>query len=1244
MHVGISAGPWGTSFPARTSPICHPHSDRGYDRAVLGGSSQERVEVGRFELIRSLGQGGMGVVYEALDRQSGARVALKTLTHASPQLLHRLKKEFRALQRIDHPNLVSLDELIEHEGRWFIRMELIRGVDFLTHVRTISPGPASGDADTMERPALGFDRERIVGATSQLAAGLVALHNVGLVHRDIKPSNVLVTSTGRVVILDFGLVADVAGQYQSIGQNVVGTAAYMAPEQAAMGDVGPAADWYSLGVMLYQALVGALPHAGAPMQVMLAKQQQLPPAPGTLIPGIPEELDHLCLQLLAVDPAARPGAAAVLGALGVGGGGHPTLTRSFSTATSVLVGRDSELTELIDAADRSSQQAVTVVIRGKSGLGKSALLEQLARDLLARDPRTLVLAGRCFENESVPYKAFDGVFDDLATEMLRLPKADAAGLVPRAATLLPRIFPVMARVEVIARAPALVHEPHDRIEERRRLFASVRELFDRIAERRPLVVLLEDMHWSDAESLLLLQSLLDDERGPAALFAMTLRDEYATPELPGEVRTVQLGPLEPDAARRLAKKLLSELSPDSNFSPAQLATETGGHPLYIAELARYLASSEKPERMRLDDAIWHRVERLPAAARLLVELTATAGVPIATDSLRAASELAPEEFERQVRLLRMANLLRSAGSRREPALQTYHDRVRETVVARLDQRAARERHQRLAIGLELNPNRDAEALARHRLATDDVTGAAQALREAATNAANALAFERAAGLLRAIDDLGTTAVSDRRELYEELGTMLMNAGRGAEAAEAFKQAVPGANPAAALRLRMLAATQLLASGYHRAGRAASEEVVREVGLSLPRTPRAALRRFVYRRLRIRLRGYRFQTRDASEIPASTITRIDTARQLSQSLGVSDSLLGSCFHCEALLMSLRAGEPSRVAVSLLGEATYQSLLGGTRAAAKSRRLLDRARALIQEMPPGYLHGYLLGTEGLVAFNEGRIRAAHDFLEQAEKTLRNHPGERWSLTTVQLFRVTSLLVLGELRSSLEQATAFQRDARLRGDLYMETTLQAFTGGYRALIEDRPDRARANLDQAIERWTNDGYHLQHINVARSRCFVSMYEGDHERAHHEIEDEWPAIRRSMLLRAQFLRVMMNSTRGLAAQAVGTVDGNRLARRCRRMLARETSPDAASYGSLLDAGFALAAGEREEAARASERVTDHSNLLAASAARYAVHVLREGAGSSGARAVLAALSDRGIRAPRKALRPFIPWLSDDGN
>ena len=172
--------------PSRSGSITADTESRS-PTAIAAGSRLLQ----RFELGPQLGSGGMGVVHEAIDRQLGVPVALKFLHHFGPRAVYRLKREFSAMNALEpHPNLITPSGLFCEHGVWFVSMELVRGEQFLRYVR----------------PDGVLDGERLRSALSQLALGLSVMHRAGLVHRDLKPSNVLITSEGRLVILDFGLV------------------------------------------------------------------------------------------------------------------------------------------------------------------------------------------------------------------------------------------------------------------------------------------------------------------------------------------------------------------------------------------------------------------------------------------------------------------------------------------------------------------------------------------------------------------------------------------------------------------------------------------------------------------------------------------------------------------------------------------------------------------------------------------------------------------------------------------------------------------------------------------------------------------------------------------------------------------------------------------------------------------------------------------------------------------------------
>jgi len=315
-------------------------------------------KLGQYELVRELGRGGFGVVYEARHIGRGDRVALKTLptmqdgqslSSRDADRLHRFRREFRSLADVNHPNLVGMQSLEVDGECWFFTMDLVDGVDFLDYVR----------------PANRLDIERLLRVVPQLVRGIIALHHMGIVHRDLKPSNVLVNRDGHLLVLDFGLVAElqhIAGETQSMGtKHFAGTPRYAAPEQAT-GERTAAVDWYAMGAMLFEAITGKAPFSGSGFEVMLKKQTEAA-EPLREREGLATELNTLARlidELLQREPSKRPGDEAIASRLGVrldstrydsasdsNGSYDGELAKSAaSQEDELLIGRETQLAEL----------------------------------------------------------------------------------------------------------------------------------------------------------------------------------------------------------------------------------------------------------------------------------------------------------------------------------------------------------------------------------------------------------------------------------------------------------------------------------------------------------------------------------------------------------------------------------------------------------------------------------------------------------------------------------------------------------------------------------------------------------------------------------------------------------------------------------------------------------------------------------------------------------------------------------
>ena len=824
----------------------------------------------RFQLIRLLGAGGMGVVFAAYDRECRCEVALKLLPTLNPTARLRLKTEFRNAAGIHHPNLVSLGELIEDASHLFFTMELVVGVDWQSHLagaKSSTPQSRHGrcrDEITQADPSLPPtgkdpgaisnvplhpnaprpDGARLRSALRQLTEGLMCLHAHGKVHRDVKPSNVLVADNGRVVLLDFGLAVDVSRQARTefAWQQGAGTALYMSPEQALGKPIGPASDWYSVGVLLYQALAGRPPFIGGTSEILDKKRAQDPRPPATIAEDVPDDLDRLCVALLARDPHERADGADIVATLRNGGTFGGALPAAPGIGISRFFGRREELATLERAFAAVRSEPLRIVVQGESGVGKTALVREFGRRVASRgNAHELICTGVCSERESIAFKALDGIAEGLADELpaiidaeSRLPSGAAKVLeLARAAAF---ALPALARALPLAAGNGFA--PTDPWIKRAIAFQGLRDLLALFAKHRRLVVCIDDWQWVDADSVRLLSDVLAAPGAPPVLLVLTTRGALSA-ELPGPSERIQLDNLEREAAEDLATELLREIAEPSRGPAArEIAAESLGHPLFIAALARQALAGEDLANARpnLDQAIWSRVEALPSVARRMAEIVAVSRTPLTLGVLQLAladsgrAHHWPEVSGAILELTR-DNLARADGMHASAAIDCFHSRVASSILARLPASIRRARHRALALALEQSESSDFESMSEHWAEAQQPQRAAEYALRAADAAAHHLAFDRAARLYRRFLEL-----SPSPDGWPPFRSGLRRRSRTWAAGERRRTRYLVASDEGGerrLELQRLAADQLFRSGYVDDAIRLIERVFPSVGLRFP---------------------------------------------------------------------------------------------------------------------------------------------------------------------------------------------------------------------------------------------------------------------------------------------------------------------------------------------------------------------------------------------------------------------------
>lgn len=1230
--------------------------------------------IDRFRIVRELGRGGMGVVYEAIDGQSGEPVALKLLRETSPQHQLLLKNEFRALADVRHPNLVSLRELHADGDRVFLTMELLEGRDLLRSVRgdrhetgtawvdgrtrTLGLAPddtlplpgSEGPPDATGAPpptplppaALPALRERL----GQVAEGLAALHAAGLLHRDVKPSNVLVAD-GRAVLLDFGLVTELQDDRVTLEDGIAGSVPYMAPEQAAGQALTSASDWYAFGAMLYEALVGHPPFTGTLAEVFRAKQTSDPRPPSELVDSVPGDVESLCLGLLDRDPARRPGDSEVLATLGRSSAAE----RAAEPArTSLLVGRDAEQSVLTSAlVDVRRGRAAIVHVRARSGIGKSALCAHVLEGL----QDVLVLRARCFERDSVPFKALDPLVDQLARWLTTQPTDVTRSLVPRYARELVRLFPVLSQVPAIAEPDRRTAEAADPREQRRRAFSALRELMARLAERHTVIVHLDDLQWGDRDSAELLLELTRQPDPPSMLLVASYRveNEASSPMLqllrqdldPELVRTIDLEPFDTATSVELATRILRKRGvPEDEVDEraATVAREAAGSPFFVTELAWGGGGGTAT----LDAMLQRRAAGLDDDARNLLEAIALTAVPLSRRSALAIARVTRRSTEAMT-ALEQGRFVRGDGPGLDDRVECYHDRVREAVVDELDAPLRQDLHGRIATTLEAAAEGEPELLVDHYLAAGHNADAARCARRAIEDAERTWAFDRAAAMLKLVLELEAPEKSERATLLERLAATLSNAGRRAESAKQYEAAAALSTGATRWSRLREASGHYMWAGFFDRGRELLYLITSELGLRIPRRQWTWTLGALLHRLRARIGGLRLVERDDAAVDPRQRERIETLLFIGLGALITDQFLAFYLLARGLNLAYRHGTRRQQVYALAADSFVAQLEPGGRS--RGDAAFTRAVSLAEEV--GALQGLALAHHyrAIALVQQGVHLPTKPLFERAEHLLSTEvEGGTADLGWVRLFLTGLTIASGQLEEGMERLSQGILDARALHDVGLEVHLRIGLWYQPHLLLGAPDRCEASADEAMRLWNRpDDFDLMTFYALMTRTKAMLYRGADQEAYDTLRARARDIRRSGARQSGTNRALHHTL--LSATALAAASSARGPRRTAllREALRESQrlgffgPNGRMYSAILamSAGAGLADEQTidEASRRADEALAEEDVPLM----RLVSDVVRAHATGGDVDARYAALSNIGVVDPRRWLRTWAPLV-----
>ena len=1037
-----------------------------------------------------------------------------------------------------------------------------------------------------------------------------------MVHRDLKPANVLVTSAGRVVVLDLGVAAPWGQNAGPSSVTPVGTPSYMPPEQALGQDPVPASDAWALGCILSESMTGvrgwgamwgaAAMSAGAfPMER----------------PDGPDDLVELSMRLRAWEPTDRmtlEAAAEVLGgaaAVSVSGWAPLREPQFFD--------REDERQALRAQIDGDGPSLV--IVQGEAGRGKSAVVREVLRVVQA-SPAHVVVSGRCDDAESVPFRAWDGVVDALSERLLAMRATEVEAISLRNPGALFSAFPVLGRVPSFnadtARAPSVAP-----IEWQKEAFAGFVDLLEQVGRLRRVVIAIDDVAEGDEDSARLLAAVL---RSPSLNAAVVLigRDGAASPLLAAIraphpawcVLQLNVGPLATtDAAAMLVDLGVDRSRPDFDA----LVAQADGSPFLLTELAQQARDGWTVRS--IDEAIRLRVSTLDADARALLVAASVCAAPDGPDFLGAVAGLSAGVREAVYRLRRLRLLRSVAGVPRE-RVEPHHDRVAAVVLAELPRDVLSRLHDRAAELLGARPGGEPNRRLRHLVGAGKVVEAAVCAVEAGGLALEALAFEAAVALYGQAVELEPTV-----ERLVLLAEALRLAGRLSESGAALERAaclVESGDPRA-WDLHRGAGEAWLRAGDLAQGLAVLTPLLEQVGVRLPATAGAATAEGLWLRIRFMLFGNLGRQGASSPTPDST-RRMDLLWSVTTGLSMLDPARGDVLGLRHLLDAGRQGDPSRRARALGFEASNEALVGNGFFLGRARALLERAEPLAADTGLPADRAWVLLARTTVHGLAGEFRESAQLGLEAERLYVGEcTGVDWELMALRTYVNGALAQLGEVRLLQDRVVRGLDDALRREHVLAAMVHRAGQPALAWLWLDRPEVILASEALPPESPGVDFSALRYFSMVAT-VRARLYSGDPTGARAALDLSWAGMLAAGYLGFAYTRVEMFVLRSQVQAASGELAG--LSSAAGRIAKDTPLAHAAAYAALVRA---LAAPSAVTFAAAGEAFEARELAVSAAACRW--RAARLDGRMADAETIIATARASGIVNPERYFVGFAP-------